>query len=89
MNVWEPLPDKIERKFKKCPNPYTLGNILVMVRTCQHRRHRDGHHDHGQNVPKGQGDQHLFEFLLYLIRKWFPDVHGAHPGVGGVSGSGP
>ena len=46
--------------------------------------------------PRGffYGDQAdwLFEFLLYLIRKWFPDGDGAQPGVGGVggvSGSGP
>ena len=45
--------------------------------------------DHGQNVPKGVRGWVLFEFLLYLIRKWFPDAHGAHPGVGGVSRSGP
>ena len=45
--------------------------------------------DHDQNVPKGVRGQVLFEFLLYLIRKWFPDGHGAHPGVGGVGGSGP
>ena len=44
---------------------------------------------HDPNVPKGPGAQLLFEFLLYLIRKWFPDAHGAHPGVGGVGGSGP
>ena len=43
--------------------------------------------DRDQNVPKGPGVQLLFEFLLYLIRKWFPDGHGAHPGVGGISGS--
>ena len=48
-----------------------------------------GHHDHGQNLPKGPAVQLLFEFSLYLIRKWFPDGHGAHPGVGGVGGSGP
>ena len=41
-----------------------------------------GHHDHGQNVPKGPVVQVLFEFSLYLIRKWFPDTHGAHPDVG-------
>ena len=46
-------------------------------------------HDHDPNVPKGPGAQLLFEFLLYLVRKWFPDVHGAHPDVGGVGGSGP
>ena len=45
--------------------------------------------DHDQNVPKGVRVQVLFEFLLYLIRKWFPDGHGAHPDVGGVGGSGP
>ena len=46
--------------------------------------------DHYQNVPKGPELQLLFEFLLYLIRKWFPDGHGAHPDVGGgVGGSGP
>ena len=43
--------------------------------------------DHGQNVPKGVRGQVLFEFSLYLIRKWLPDGHGAHPGVGGVGGS--
>ena len=48
-----------------------------------------GYHDYGQNVPKGPGVQLLFEFLLYLIRKWFPDAHGAHPYVGGINGSGP
>ena len=42
--------------------------------------------DHDQIVPKGARGQVLFEFSLYLIRKWFPDVHGANPGVGGVSG---
>ena len=87
MSIWEPLPDKVEQKFKKELNPWTLGNILVMVRTCQHRRHRGGQHDHGQNVPKGPGVQLLFEFSLYLIRKWFPDGHGAHPVVGGVGRS--
>ena len=46
-----------------------------------------GHHDHAQNVPKGVRVQLLFEFSLYLIRKWFPDAHGAHPGVGGVDWS--
>ena len=45
--------------------------------------------DHDPNVLKGPGVQVLFEFLLYLIRKWFPDGHGAHPDVGGVGGSGP
>ena len=45
--------------------------------------------DHGQIVPKGVRGRVLFEFLLYLIRKWFPDGHGAHPGVGGVGGSRP
>ena len=45
--------------------------------------------DHDPNVPKEPWAQLLFEFLLYLIRKWFPDAHGAHPGVGGVGGSGP
>ena len=39
--------------------------------------------DHGQIVPKGVRGRVLFEFLLYLFRKWFPDAHGAHPGVGG------
>ena len=34
--------------------------------------------DHDQNVPKGVRVQMLFEFLLYLIRKWFPDGHGGH-----------
>ena len=33
MSIWGPLPDKIEQKFKKYLNPYTLGNILIMVRT--------------------------------------------------------
>ena len=42
-----------------------------------------------QNVPKGVRVQLHFEFSLYLIRKWFPDGHGAHPDVGGVGGSGP
>ena len=46
-----------------------------------------GHHDHAQNVPKGVRVQLLFEFSLYLIRKWFPDAHGAHPDVGGVDWS--
>ena len=45
--------------------------------------------DHDQYVPKGVRVQVLFEFLAYLIRKWFPDAYGAHPGVGGVSRSGP
>ena len=45
--------------------------------------------DHDQNGLKGPGVQLLFEFLLYLIRKWFTDGHGAHPGVGGVGGSEP
>ena len=44
MDVWEPLPDKVEQKFKKHPTPYTLGNILVMVPTRRRRQHRDGHH---------------------------------------------
>ena len=33
MTIWDPLSDKIEQKFKMHPNPYPLGNILVMVRT--------------------------------------------------------
>ena len=33
MNVWEPLPDKLEQKFKKHLNHYTLGNIWSMVLT--------------------------------------------------------
>ena len=45
--------------------------------------------DHDQNVSKGVRVRVLFEFLLYLIRKWFPDAHGAHPGVGGGGGLGP
>ena len=45
--------------------------------------------DHDPNISKGPGAQLLFEILLYLIRKWFPDAHGAQPDVGGVSGSGP
>ena len=45
--------------------------------------------DHDQNVPKGVRAQLLFEFLLYLIRKWSPEGHGAHPDVGGVGWSGP
>ena len=45
--------------------------------------------DHYQNVPKGPELQFLFEFLLYLIRKWFPDGHGANPDVDGVGGSRP
>ena len=45
--------------------------------------------DHDQIVSKGVRVRVLFEFLLYLIRKWFPDAHGAHPGVGGVGRSGP
>ena len=43
--------------------------------------------DHGQDVPKGVWVWVLFEFSLYLIRKWFPDAHGAHPGVGGIGRS--
>ena len=44
--------------------------------------------DNDQYVPKSGRVQLLFEFLLYLIRKWFPDGHGAHPDVGdGVGGS--
>ena len=42
-----------------------------------------------KHVPKVPGVQKVFEFLLCLIRKWFPDAHEAHPDVGGVSGSGP
>ena len=45
-----------------------------------------GHHYHCRNAPNGPGVQIIFEFSLYLIRKWFPDVHGAHPGVDGVGG---
>ena len=45
--------------------------------------------DHDQNVPKGPGVQLLFEFLLYLIRKWSPEGHGAHPDVRGIGESGP
>ena len=45
--------------------------------------------DHDQDVPKGVRIQVFFEFLLYLIRKWFPDDHGAHLNVGGVGGSVP
>ena len=41
MTIWEPLPDKVEQKFKKELNPSTLGNILVIVRT-----HQDGHGVH-------------------------------------------
>ena len=97
MIIWGPLPDKIEQKFKKELNPYTLGNILVIVWTCQ-----DGHayfrvdamtilvgSDDDQYVRKGVRVQLLFEFLLYLIRKWFPDDHGAQPGVSSVCRSGP
>ena len=44
--------------------------------------------DHDQNVPRGVRIQVHFEFLLYLIRKWFPDGLGAHPDVvSGVGGS--
>ena len=45
--------------------------------------------DHDPNVPKGVRVQVFFEFLLQLIRKWFPDIHGAHPDVGQVDGSRP
>ena len=45
--------------------------------------------NHDQNVPKGVRGRVLFEFSLYLIRKWFPDGHGAHPGVGSGGGSAP
>ena len=45
--------------------------------------------NHDPNVPKGVMGRVLFEFSFYLIRKWFPDGHGAHPGVGGVGGSEP
>ena len=45
--------------------------------------------DHDQNVPMDERGCVHFEFLLYLIRKWSPDAHGAHPGVGGVGGSAP
>ena len=31
MTIWEPLPNKVERKFKKHLTPYTLGNVLTMV----------------------------------------------------------
>ena len=48
---------------------------------------RVGHLGQDPNVPKGPGAQLLFEFLLYLVRKWFPDAHGAHPDVGMVGGS--
>ena len=44
--------------------------------------------DMTQTFQKGLGAQLLFEFLLYLIRKWFPDAHGAHPEVCGVGESG-
>ena len=43
--------------------------------------------DHDPIVLKDPGVQLLFEFSLYLIRKWFPDAHGAHPDVGGVDWS--
>ena len=43
--------------------------------------------DHDPNVPKGVKVQVFFEFSLYLIRKWFPDIQGAHPDVGQVGGS--
>ena len=59
---------------------------MVMVLTLMSAASA-GHHDHAQNVPKGVRVQLLFEFLLYLIRKWSPDGHGAHVHVGGVGGS--
>ena len=45
------------------------------------RRRRVRSQDHDPIVPKDPGVQLLFEFLLYLIRKWFPDAYGAHLGV--------
>ena len=45
--------------------------------------------DHDQNDPMGVRLWVLFEFLLYLIRKWSPDAHGVHQGVGGIGGSRP
>ena len=59
-----------------------MGSTLVLAVWA-------GHHDHGQNVPKGPAIQLLFEFLLFLIRKWFPDGHAAHPDVGSVGGTEP
>ena len=58
-----------------------MGPILMSAKSAGQ--------DHDPNVLKGVRVQVLFEFLLYLIRKWFPDAYGAHPGVGGVSRSGP
>ena len=59
-----------------------MGPTLVLAASA-------GHHKHGQNAPKGPGVKIIFEFLLYVIRKGFPDAHGAHPGVGSGGGLGP
>ena len=77
MTIWEPLPDKVEQKFKKELITWTLGNILTMVMVPTPVSAVLAGPDHDQNVPKGPGDQLLFEFLLYLIRKWFPDDHAS------------
>ena len=61
------------------------GSQMVMGPTLVLAASAGQHND--QKVPKGPGVQLLFEFLLYLIRKWFPDAHGTHPGVGGIGGS--
>ena len=50
------------------------------------RGDRGAGQDHDPNVPKGLGVGMLLEFLLYLIRKWSPDAHGAQTDVGGSVG---
>ena len=46
MSIWEPVPDKLEQKFKKYLSPYTLWNLWIMVLTRQRGRHQGGPHEH-------------------------------------------
>ena len=51
MSIWEPLPDKVEQKFKKVLITLTLGNILTMVMVPIPVSAVLAGPDHDQNVP--------------------------------------
>ena len=51
MSIWEPLPDKVEQKFKKELITWTLGNILTMVMVPIPVSAASAGPDHDQNVP--------------------------------------
>ena len=51
MTIWEPLPDKLEQKFKKVLITLTLGNILTMVMVPILVSAVLAGPDHDQNVP--------------------------------------